>query len=451
MMMASLFSPWAMFSPDHDDDTNKSPPARAGSPVKVPNTVAMMRQENFVSAANRKRSNKKSGGWGHHGTSHKQQPGSSSSSSNRSVASSKQNNNVNKGPSKKKSPPPPPSTAKANKNVLKSVLEYSSYAEIDKKRRLWRTHRQKVKRDQQEAILDEKMRLKESDATLQMTEQNKEYQRFMAHQASSSKPVLVVDSLEEGSRYEMVLPRLFNANNDPDSPPEDDFKSNPSKNSSGWNIDGGMWELLDMVTGKFWKNEENADDDSDTASTSDETSMASIASEQTMESTISWQSWNSTETAKVGHCAGTRDIIMQHFGGANDSPWLAAKRGDLNALEFRWKHRHDWTLEDEFGNVPLYYACKYGKNLRLVFFLLQQWPSTQHIPADLLYRCKEDASNIYVQEMLTNPCHAEWIIHDFEANFPQGENDEADEEDFLDDDVNGERLYDIYEGEEEEC
>lgn len=315
--------------------------------------------------------------------------------------------------------------------------------EIDQKRRLWRVYRRKLHREQQTAVLDERRRLTKADAAIQAAEQEEEFRRVIGGDAEA---LFVVDvQEEERPMYELVLPRVFMKRTYENLDGDDDSVTKSEKGGhGGWNmIEGGFWELLNMITGKSCKD----DMDADTASTSDETSMAS---EQTMESEASWQSWNSIETEKMDNCGRNRELIMKHFGGENDSPWLAAKRGDLNALEFRWKNRHDWTLEDEFGNVPLYYACKYGKNLRVVLFLLLQWPSTQHIPPSLISRCKDDAANIYVQEILTNPCHAEWIIFDYEENFPQGENDGVEHE-LLEDHAAGEaQLYDIYEGEEDE-
>lgn len=247
-----------------------------------------------------------------------------------------------------------------------------------------------------------------------------------------------IDPNGEHARYEMLLPKMFELSDCGD------------KEKQPWSVvPGGFWEFWNMLSGQSTART-HREDEGDTVSTSDETSLASEFSTSSR-SQASWYSWQSAETEQVSNRGGTRDLLMKHFGGENDSPWLAAKRGDLNALENRWKHRHDWTLEDEHGNTPLYYACRYGgaKNLRLVLFLLQQWPSTQHIPPMLLHRCKQDAANIYVQELLINPCHAEMIIKDFENNSIQDNLLDNDEE-TVDHHADGNKLYDIFEDDEED-
>jgi hypothetical protein len=96
----------------------------------------------------------------------------------------------------------------------------------------------------------------------------------------------------------------------------------------------------------------------------------------------------------------------------DDDPWTAARRGDLEAL-WRWTH-HDWTREDDFGNTPLYYACHSGaaRNLRVVSFLLEQWPNPtdSSIPLPILDRCKKNAINPYVVRLLEQPENADTIL-----------------------------------------
>lgn len=87
------------------------------------------------------------------------------------------------------------------------------------------------------------------------------------------------------------------------------------------------------------------------------------------------------------------------------NPWEAAKRGDYATLSYIANHddANIWTQEDEFGNVPLYYACtsysradglsfgKYG--LESVKLLIRVWPSDVELPWALLERCTGNSSS----------------------------------------------------------
>lgn len=62
---------------------------------------------------------------------------------------------------------------------------------------------------------------------------------------------------------------------------------------------------------------------------------------------------------------------------AVDDAWTAAKRGDLAALKrFHRDGKTDWVAQDEFSNIPLYYACHSGAivDINVVHFLLWVTP-----------------------------------------------------------------------------
>jgi hypothetical protein len=104
----------------------------------------------------------------------------------------------------------------------------------------------------------------------------------------------------------------------------------------------------------------------------------------------------------------TASTVDSDSGGSDEEgtcvdvdPWVAAKRGDLKALMSR---PFDWKKEDAFQNTPLYYACHSGcarGGLRLVQFLLDEWPDDE-IPRELLDRCKKNALNASVARLLAN-------------------------------------------------
>jgi hypothetical protein len=335
-------------------------------------------------------------------------------------------------------------------------------SDLEHKKSLWRVFRRRMNEERRLAVQMEQQKQQQQQLQLEQETKNIMFIKNNYSSSSSSSKVeetrlpsdqkesdqllgslVSIDPHGEYAKYEMVLPKMF----------ELTVSDCGDKEKQSWSVPGGFWEFWNMLSGQSSSSRNAApnDDAGDTVSTSDETSLASDFTTSS-ESQASWYSWQSAETQQVSNRGGTRDLLLKHFGGENDSPWLAAKRGDLNALENRWKHRHDWTLEDEHGNTPLYYACRYGgaSNLRVVFFLLQQWPSTQHIPPMLLHRCRQDAANMYVQELLLHPCHAEMIIQDFEQHHipDKQHNDEDSEQGSRNNNTN--RLYDIFEDDDDD-
>eukprot|EP00978_Attheya_sp_CCMP212_P015832 scaffold40973_cov50-Attheya_sp.AAC.1 len=97
----------------------------------------------------------------------------------------------------------------------------------------------------------------------------------------------------------------------------------------------------------------------------------------------------------------------------DDDPWTAAKRGDFDALVRFMNHDSsegiiDWTREDDFGNVPLYYACHTGASagksgLKSVEMLIDLWPGS--LPKDIFDRCKKNAINLKVADLLDRSLH----------------------------------------------
>jgi hypothetical protein len=223
-----------------------------------------------------------------------------------------------------------------------------------------------------------------------------------------------VDSDDEPSRYELILPPGFMSSKEKSF--EDHFVVQKEKHV--WTPSGGLLDMFNLIVGKTWhiNNKGHDDEETETVVTSDDT--LSLSRSQSSESQVSWKSWNSARTEKVCNAAETREFLADQFGGESDSPWLAAKRGDLDALMYRWKNRHDWTLPNDDGDVPLYLACRYGgsKNPRVVLFLLQQWPAGEHIPPSLMARCIADAVNVHVEKILIHPNLAELIIKDYEEH-----------------------------------
>jgi hypothetical protein len=135
-----------------------------------------------------------------------------------------------------------------------------------------------------------------------------------------------------------------------------------------------------------------------------------------------------------------------------DDPWSAAKRGDVNALQ-KWTSddNHDWSQKDEFGNTALFYACHSGAsiNISIVKEILDQWPVDQ-IPPDVLDRCKLNAINSSVVNMLKHPAEAEKIVFAVLSDAERC----RDEPILKDDDeslhLSKWLLYDVEEGDEEE-
>ena len=135
--------------------------------------------------------------------------------------------------------------------------------------------------------------------------------------------------------------------------------------------------------------------------------------------------------------------------GFEDDPWLAAKRGDIDAIQ-QWvadKKDWDWSQVDDFGNTALFYACHSGAamNIAIVKVMLDQWPVDQ-IPEDVMDRCKLNAINRSVVKMLENPDSAEDIIVAALSDLVL--NEHGDDEESLH--LRKWLLYDLEEGEEDE-
>ena len=290
------------------------------------------------------------------------------------------------------------------------------HADIELARRLWRAFRRKMRQEQQEAIEEEKRNKSYgggSDAVIREIEQeNEEWALVMAQR----EPMIVVDCGDEPSMYELILPLGFK------STKEKGFEDHTvvEKERNVFTSYGGLLDMFNLFTGKTndGNNKKGLVDDATavTAVTSDET--LSLSRSLSIESHVSWESWNSALTEKAGNVVAAREFIVHLHGGELDTPWHAAKRGDLDALVNRWKNRHDWTLQNEDGDEPLYLACRYGgaRNPRVVLFLLQQWPSTEHIPKLLMARCIADSVTVHVEKILMHPNLAEMIIRDFEEH-----------------------------------
>jgi hypothetical protein len=86
----------------------------------------------------------------------------------------------------------------------------------------------------------------------------------------------------------------------------------------------------------------------------------------------------------------------------SDDPWRAAKRGDLKALKrFNADGNIDWAAEDEFENIPLYYACHSGAivDISVVSFLLWVTPIKNR---DCFERCRKNTTNREVLKVLND-------------------------------------------------
>ncbi len=85
----------------------------------------------------------------------------------------------------------------------------------------------------------------------------------------------------------------------------------------------------------------------------------------------------------------------------NDTPWRAAKRGDLTALkQFQTSGKVNWMDKDEFDNIPLYYACQSGAiaDVMVVPFLLWVTPVQDQ---QILEKCRKNAINKQVRSILS--------------------------------------------------
>lgn len=283
--------------------------------------------------------------------------------------------------------------------------------DINKQRHLWKLFRRRMRREQKEAVEEQLQSRKELDSALQMLEQERELMRAMAmkdpqrywkrgriNKDGDDDNDFDDDSRDERFGHETVLVATSDASS----------RSGSSSQGSVQEKEGNFWNFFEQFLRK-----KGVGDETDTVSTTDNTS---VADDYSLSSFSSWKSWQTGTTAGINNCGRHRELLLDHYGAVDD-PWSAAYRGDLQALEQRWKHRHDWTLEDEHGHTPLYYACQAGgdKDLRVVLFLLQQWPSHLHIPDSVLESCKMDAVNEYVAELLRDPGQAEQIIQEFES------------------------------------
>lgn len=92
--------------------------------------------------------------------------------------------------------------------------------------------------------------------------------------------------------------------------------------------------------------------------------------------------------------------VMEYDEDDEDDPWRAAKRGDTNALKrFHAQRNFDWAEEDNFHNIPLYYACHSGAivDINVVAFLLKVTPIKDRRVID---RCRKNAINPDVVKVL---------------------------------------------------
>lgn len=300
------------------------------------------------------------------------------------------------------------------------LVQYESEEELNRMRRLWKRFRRRMKAETEEAIENQQR----EDSALQLT--------LQTHELESAEPLLFVDCcLQENEEFQPSNPatndkEIIVLNNDKYSlhPHNSSQRKNKSKNHSKASVKkeetNGFWQFFQMHKRNKKLSQKAAQQqhiDTDTVSTME----TACTDDYSLQSHSSMQSWQSVVTEKRTNRRYHREILLNHYGAADD-PWSAAHRGDLDALETRWKHRHDWTLEDEEGNTPLYYACQSGgaKNLRVVLFLLQQWPADRHIPGSLLNRCRLDAANGFILELLNNPSQAEWIIQEAEEAYSRG-------------------------------
>jgi len=161
---------------------------------------------------------------------------------------------------------------------------------------------------------------------------------------------------------------------------------------------------------------ENDSHDSYTVSTSHDSlissSSSTIASSSTYPCSMAAPSSITTSTCDFSPDPNL-DVIFESYLASNH--WEAAKKGDFATLSYMVNHDDSniWTQKDEYGHVPLYYACtsyskrgdglafgKYG--LESVQLLVSVWPRHVDLPRELLERCSmRDAIHEDVVEVLS--------------------------------------------------
>ncbi|KAL3913155.1 MAG: hypothetical protein SGILL_006604 [Bacillariaceae sp.] len=79
----------------------------------------------------------------------------------------------------------------------------------------------------------------------------------------------------------------------------------------------------------------------------------------------------------VSESSSSSGIYKMSLHKEDDTTWRAAKRGDLMTLKrFHSEGDIDWAAPDEYGKIPLYYACHSGAivDINVVHFLLWVTP-----------------------------------------------------------------------------
>ena len=79
----------------------------------------------------------------------------------------------------------------------------------------------------------------------------------------------------------------------------------------------------------------------------------------------------------VSESSSSSGIFKNSLPKGEDTIWRAAKRGDLTTLKrFHSQGNIDWAAPDEYGKIPLYYACHSGAivDINVVHFLLWVTP-----------------------------------------------------------------------------
>jgi hypothetical protein len=116
------------------------------------------------------------------------------------------------------------------------------------------------------------------------------------------------------------------------------------------------------------------------------TSLISLFQPDEESETTSQSSGSKRPTIKARLIRTKKQIV-------DDNPWRAAKRGDLAALKrFHSEGKTDWAEEDQYHNIPLYYACHSGAivDIGVVHFLLWVTPIRGN---DVLEKCKNNKND----------------------------------------------------------